>query len=640
MRAVGAMLIGALLFGCDGGSGDDDTTAPKVTRLLFDSSDVCSAKVPSPTDLFRDDEGKSELSGCPGPSDPIEKELFFAQLDEGVPLNAEIVLPIDGSLSGASLSSTATFSLESGGSQKAIPPLVMLKGSGSATSAADFEVVPVSASFDQAIRVQPSIALEEGYQYVVVATNAIKDDERPQKPIVAAEVTMMLLGSTPIADARLERTRLRLAPILALLAKGSPPIPTASIASIQIFSTVPDPFERNAKIFGAYREAVRAGRYSFAVTTTGDDLPPTELYPGLPASVYASISAYRRGTIRVPAFLGDDLRRRDGFPEVVREIEVPFLITIPTSPPPHGVALYVPGYGRSKLDVRALANEMASTPAVAVLALDLRCHGDRSPDATGLCAEGRTASEVAALTDEEPNNGNMELVGPDGIPDASSQYFFPGDARALRDTQIAAALEILHVYNTLRDADAFLPEGISPDINDLHIVAHGHSAFAALLATAFTDVAPKTVQVPAGGVGYRDLIVDGPPELEASFVATLPSGIGADRADEYLLRLEAGFLRSVSIEAIGPAVKEKLGSVGEARRLLLNHGSGASAVSETARERLIDGVPIPSNRVSEHSQSCDNFFIFSCRLGIDDPVAPREQMITFVSSNGVTVLPP
>jgi hypothetical protein len=148
------------------------------------------------------------------------------------------------------------------------------------------------------------------------------------------------------------------------------------------------------------------------------------------------------------------------------------------------------------------------------------------------------------------------------------------------------------------------------------------------------------LQVPAGGVGVRDLIVEGPAELEASFIATLPEGIGADQAGEYLARLEAGFLRSVSIEAIGGVVKEKLATVGEARRLLLNHGSGASAVPDTARERLIDGVPIPSTRVSEHPQTCDDFFIFSCRLGIDDPTAPREQMITFVSSNGVTVLSP
>jgi hypothetical protein len=508
MRGLGrGLLIGALLFGCDGGGGDDGDKPPppKVTRLVFEMSDICAAKVPSPTDLFRDAEGKSELAGCPGPADPIERELFFAQLEEGVPLNAEIVIPIDGTLDGASLSATVTFSLTGGAGGTQPPPLVMLKGAGTGTSAADFEVVPVSASFDQSIRVQPSIALEEGFRYVVVATNAIKDDERPQKPVAPAPATMLLLGATPIAAnaiegldeagaARLERMRLRLAPILALLADASPPIPAERIASIQLFTTVPDPLERTTKIFDAYRDAVRQGRYSFTVSTTGDDLPPAELYPGLPPIAYASISAYRRGTIRVPAFLGDDLRQRDNFPQVVREIEVPFLITIPTSPPPHGVVLYLPGYGRSKLDVRALANEMAATPAAAVLALDLRCHGDRSPDESGLCAEGRTMAEIAALADVEPNNGNMELVGPDGIPDASSRYYFPGDARALRDTQIAAAIEILHVYNTLRDGDAFLPEGISPDVNDLHVVAHGHSAFAALLAVAHVELAARMMR--------------------------------------------------------------------------------------------------------------------------------------------------
>src|SRR5688500_13228327 len=106
-RGLG-LLIGALLFGCDGGGGDDGDKPPppKVTRLVFEMSDVCNAKVPSPTDLFTNAEGKSELAACPGPSDPIEKELFFAQLDEGIALTAQVVIPIDGSLSGASLSAT------------------------------------------------------------------------------------------------------------------------------------------------------------------------------------------------------------------------------------------------------------------------------------------------------------------------------------------------------------------------------------------------------------------------------------------------------------------------------------------------------------------------------------------------------
>src|SRR5262245_37898946 len=86
------VLIGALLFGCDGGGDDDDEDAPpaKVTRLLFDMTDLCAAKVSSPIELFRDAEGKSELGSCLGPADAIERELFLAQLDEGAPLNAEI----------------------------------------------------------------------------------------------------------------------------------------------------------------------------------------------------------------------------------------------------------------------------------------------------------------------------------------------------------------------------------------------------------------------------------------------------------------------------------------------------------------------------------------------------------------------
>jgi hypothetical protein len=640
------VLIGALLFGCDGGGDDEDVPPPpKVTRLSFDASDACNANVPTPTTLFRDEEGKSELGVCPGPADPIEKELFFAQLDEGTPLNAEIVIPIEGSLDGASLSSTAAFSLTAGGS--GIPPLLMLEFQNTSTSAADYEVISVSASFDDAIRVQPSSALRAGYSYVVVATKAIKDDERPQKSISGAPETALLLGDDPItatgdldeaSAARLERMRLRLAPVVEILANASPPLTAENIVSIQLFSTVPDPRARIEAIFEAYRVAVQQGRYPFEITMVGaGDLPIEDLYPGLPEVAYENLAGYRQGTITVPQFLGDDLRQRDTFPQVVRTIEVPFIITIPRSMAPHGVVLYTPGFGRSKLDARALANEMAGTAGVAVLAIDLRCHGDRSPDENGVCAEGRTQSEVAALTDEEPNNGNMELVGPDGIPDASGQYFFPGDARALRDTQIAAAIEILHVYNALLAGTTF--SGARPDTSDLHLVAHGHSAYAALLATAFSTTAPRTVQVPAGGTG-PDLILGGPDELLESFVAALPEGIGGDRAGEYVARLEASFLRTVAIETIADRVEERLSVVGQARKILLNHGSRATAVPESARDRLAASIPIPANRISRHPQSCDNFFIFSCILGTDNPTEAREQMVTFVLSDGATVVEP
>ncbi len=594
---------------------------------------------------------RASSRGARGPRTRFEKALFFAQLDEGVPVNSDIVLPIDGSLDGATLSSTVTFALE-GGAGGSLPPLVMLKATVGATAAADFEVVSVSASFDDAIRVQPAIPLEVGHAYVVVATSAIKDGERPQKPVAAAPPTTLLVGKTPIAagaieglDAtgaeRLERARLSLAPIVSLLAKASPPIPAEKITSIQMFTTVPNPLERTSKIFAAYQAAVRQGRYPFKVTTEGGgDRDPAELYPGLPAIAYQSIMSYRRGTITVPQVLGDDLRQRDNFPQVVREIEVPFIITIPRSPPPYGVVLYVPGFGRSKLDVRALANEMAGTPKAAVLAIDLRCEGDRAPDASGVCADGRTETEIAALADALPNNNNMELVGPDGVPDASGQYFFPGDARALRDTQIAAAIEILHVYKTLRDSNAFLSQGLSPDPNHLHVVAQGDASLAALMAVAFSEIAPKTVQVPSGGTGFQELILGGPEPLKSSFVATLPEGIGAARAEEYLARLEAGFLRSVAIETIGPLVKDKLAVGGEARRLLLNHPNGGTWVPVSARQRLTQGVPIPASRVSQHLGNCDDFFIFSCLLGNDSPQHAREQFVAFVNSDGGTVLTP
>lgn len=650
--ATSLVVVGALLFGCSGGDDDDGPPPPpKVTRMVFEAADPCAAKVPEPTDLFRTDDGTSERADCEGPADPVERALYLAQIDEGVPVNAGIVLPIEGSLDGASLTSTVPFSLTGPSAGGALPPLVMLRAAGTGTTAEDFEVLGFSTSYDDAIRISPEVALLPGHRYVIVATNAIKDDERPQKPVTAAPETKLLVGDTPIeagavegldeaGAARLERSRQRLQPIVSLLADAAPAIPAEAIVSIQSFTTVPAPLDRTTAIFEAYKTAVGQGRYSFTVNTVGGDILPETLYPGLPPAAYESILAFRKGTITVPQVLGDDLRQREGFPQVVREIEVPFLMSIPRNATTYPVVLYTPGYGRSKLDARSLANEFAATPEAAVLAIDLRCHGDRSPDASGMCADGRTQSEVADLTDDEPNNGNPEVVGADGIPDASGQYFFPGDARALRDAQIAAAIEILHVYLTLRDGAAFVAEGINPNTNDIHFIAQGQSALAASMAAAFADVAPRTVQLPAGGVGFEELIFSGPEDLTASFEATLPEGIGSDRAMEYVQRMEASFLRSVDIDTFGDLVAEQLGAGGQPRRILLNHGSDATAVPIAARERLIAGVPIPTNRVSQHAPACDDFYIFSCRLGIDDPTAPRQQIVSFMDSNGVTVLPP
>jgi hypothetical protein len=636
----------ALLSACDGG-GDDAPPPPPSTKLLFDAADPCAAQVPSPTNLFRSADGKSELSSCPGPADPIERELFLAQIDEGTPTNSEILIPVEGTLDGATLTATATFALEPGRGGSVLPPLVMLRKAGTGSTAEAFERVELSASFDRAIRVEPRTVLLPGFTYFLIATDAIKDGERPQKKVVRAAATALLLGASPItagADldaataARLERARQELAPVVGLLAKASPPIPADAIVSIQSFTTVPDPLARTQAFFDAYLAAVDEGRYPFDVTSNGGDIDPALLYPGLPPAAYQNILAFRRGTIRVPKVLGDDLRVRPGFPDAAQTLEIPFLLSIPRTNP-YPVIVYLPGYGRSKLDARALANEFAGAPEAAVLALDLRCHGDRSPDANG-CTDGRTAAAIGMLEDAIPNNMNPEIVGADGIPDASGQGFFVGDARALRDTQLATAIEILHTYLALRDANAFGAEGLSPDPNDLHVIAHGHSAMPALMASAFASVAPRTVQIPSGGAGFSELIFGGPDALEAAFVATLPSGIGADRAEEYVSRLEAAFLRSVSIEVLGPKVKERLGVGNEARRLLLNHPTSPSFVSEAARGRLFEGVPIPASRRSRHSPTCDDFYIFSCRLGIDDPTAPRQQITTFMQSNGVTVLPP
>ncbi len=646
VRWKSAVWIGCLGLAACGG--DERTTEPPpppaATTVAFDlaGGDPCAARVPVPTDLFVDVDLRSERSACASGASPVEAAIDAVLRNEGAPIERAISLSIaDGQLAVPSLTSSVSLTLTSSGagtsSTAAPPPIVLLEQVGTATATDGWAVRPVDALYTgDTLTVTPRTPLAHARRYVLVLTDRIKDTDG--KPLGVPPAVAALLGDAPIAaeafaglDAasasRLERERQRLAPALAVLGAASPRVPAERIVSIQTWTTALGP-RLLAEVAKAYTEALAAGRLPFAVTTMGGDLDPADVFPpGFPPDTYAEIRAFRRGTIRVPDALDESGRLRPGWAgRNPRTIEVPFLISLPrTARMRYPVTVLLPGWGRSKEDAVSIGNALAGGGQSAVLALDLPFHGARSTDPT----------DVAS------NNDNPEVSGADGIPDSSGAGFFSGDPGQLRDRQLGALIEIVHVLETLKQGDAFESEAISPDRRaaNQHIVGHGHSAWLALAAATVSRVG--TIQVPSGGIGVRDLVLEGPEALRTALLAGVPAGVDATNLETYLARAEETVLVGLDPEGMLDAVAE-IYLTGPNPKVLLAHGGLPTAVPLAARDRLIMGLGLPSSRVSRHLGFCDDFFIHTCRQGENTAIVPRarEQLAAFVSSGGVTVRPP
>ncbi|MCK6550538.1 Ig-like domain-containing protein [Myxococcota bacterium] len=656
--ALGAVVLvgGAVAASCGGGDSNTPPPPPPSTQLTYDAADPCTAKVPQPNDVFRGADGVLETVACTPPTDPVEAALSAALADEGVALDTVLTIPADGDIDVETLTATATFSLTGTSTSAPLPATILVAapaGAATSTRTSDWRVVAHVVDLDgTTLRVTPNAALDGGSYYVAITTDTIEDDGG--RAITAAPATKALVGTTTITagafeglDAatatRLERERQRLRPVLTVLERAG--LPRAKIRSIQGFTTALG-FARLERMTAAYRKAITDGRLTYQLETVGGDIAPADVYPpGTPPAAYASVQAFRRGTIRVPKLLDDAGVLRADWATNVQTIRIPFLASVPRGGTGYRVVIYVPGFGRSKLDARELANAFAGAPRAAVIGLDIRCHGDRARDAAGACKEERTAQEIAALTDVT-SNGNPERSGADGVPDDSGAGLFVGDARALRDGLLASVIEVMHVVETFqRGGMAVTMAGLSPSPSDTHILAHGHAAAIAALVATQTRSPIRTVTFPSGGSGVARLVMDGPAPLKNAFLATLPAGIEAAGAEAYLTRLEATVLAGVDVARAAPTFRDRyVRAAAGSPRVLLPHGAAAQYVSQAARQSLIDALDLDTldDRVSRHNGECDDFYLHVCRLG--DNVAwgerARDQLGSFVGSGGVTVLAP
>lgn len=642
------------LVGLHCGGEEPVPPTPPTTVAVFGVEDPCGTQVPSPSDFFIDASGQTETADCPLPTAPIQAAVELARRYDGAAVDAEVSIPLDGSLDPRSLSSTVAFSLVGGSSLASdLPAVVLLQQVGTATMAEGWAPVDVRITYNNsAVRARPDNDLAFNTFHVAFLTRTARDSEQPPMRIAQSKAVSLLLGTQPIAAgalealstegaARLERMRLKLAPLVPLLASASPPIAVDDIASIHGFTTE----KGDAHVTEAvqqYFAAIDGGRYNFAQTNRV--VPFSEVYPGLPAIAYDGVAEFRVGTIKAPRLLDDSGRLRANWAQQVETIDIPFSLSIPSRSQRYGVTVFVPGFGRGKIDGRALAPQLASSAGSAVLTIDLRCHGDRAPDGSGACGENRSPQDVAALADTKPNNGNPEFSGADSIPDDSGIGFFPGDPRALRDSQIAAIIEIMHVLEAVRSAGTTFESPININIAQIHLIAQGHTAPAALGAVANMRIPANslTLQLPSGGVGYSDLILDGPDDLKQAFLHSMPAGIDAGDASGYLSELNSTVLAPLNVEAWGAEVRLRLRLPGNQVRALLNHSRVAQYVTTDARDALADSLSLGSNRRSQHNGACDDFFLYTCRLG-DNPAwleEARGQFASFVSSGGVTFSAP
>jgi len=648
--------IASLSVACGGETEPPPTPQTTTLSYTFSAAAPCDALIPKPNDLFADDELHSSASACGLPSDPIEAAIAQVENDDGAALDAPIRLPFEGvTLQEASLTASAAFSLRTGTSSSApLPAVVLLEQIGSATVASGWKVLDRTVSATETyLEIRAAAPLTAGHRHVVVVTSAVKNARG--RGLDAAPATRLLTLGAPVAAsgaidaaaaALLERERLRLTGIVDLLARASPPISGDKIVALQGF-TARLGYARLEREVAAYQAGAARNRFMFQVTTVGGDLRPQDVDPLYTAvcppgrtvpGCYDRVRAFRRGVIKVPRVLDADGHLRPGWStNAVEMFDVPFLASLPETTPVGGsaVALYVPGHGRSRLDARALANEYsARLGGGVVIAIDLAGMGERTVDPT---------TGAAALEDLRPNSDNPELVAntPDGIPDRSGDAVFSGEPRALRDGQLASTIELLHVLETLRRKDPFVSQGIEPDGRTVNLVAHGQAAQVVLHAAAFSG-STRTLVFAAGGAGIKELISGGPASLKAGFLAKAPTGVSAANLDEYLSRLEQTVLQSVSVEESGDRVRGRLIRGMPSARVLLNSGERPREVPVAARQRLIAALELPLTRVSQHHGMCDGFFIFTCSAGdqFNWVAGARNQMATFASSGGVTVVAP
>lgn len=118
----------------------------------------------------------------------------------------------------------------------------------------------------------------------------------------------------------------------------------------------------------------------------------------------------------MPKLLDEQGHLRKGWATgTVEMTDLPFQVSLPQGAVGDvPMAVYIPGFGRGRIDGREIANDYATRLGAGVLSVDLWRQGERTID---------PATGMSDLGDVAPNNGNPEFGGMDGIPDKTRGFF-------------------------------------------------------------------------------------------------------------------------------------------------------------------------------------------------------------------------
>jgi len=609
---------------------DTDPTPPSGEGAIIDVDDPCDPTVPVPNNLFSLSDGTSELDGCPVESTGVDGALERLERSDGAPVRPRVRVPVSVSVEPQSLSSTVTFDLDQMGSGSGVPSFAFVEWTGSSTLPESFvEVEGVVPTFENMseIVLSPPSDLAFGRRYYSILTRAITD--REGRALEASPVVRALVGLESIdglqleasAADRLRREQARLEPVLAALGVASPPIGPEDIVSIHSFDTTLGP-ERLQALGTRMFQLVDGGQVPFNIQVEDANLTPGELSPAVSNFEFPDVGRVIAGTLDVIEPLGEGLRIRPDWDEDVQVRPIRFTMTLPVDDNDvQGLALILPGFGRGLTDVLSVA-QLAAAQGFATVAFSVRCHGPRSPNGNGDCGTGRSADELEAL-DQEPNTGDERIAGPDGIPDDSGIGFFPGGAAALRDSQLATALELLHVFSYFRDqSDRFEAAiGAGYAASRIRLGVHGHIG---QVATAALSVYPglerrspvQTVTFVQSGAGYRELVLNGPPDVRQAFLDSAPEGISADNLARYLGRLEDEVMISLDIERSAPLAGElfsnSIGRLDRARSITQGQPQKTSDDAIRDFERAWGFPDSLSPQLMGLVEACDEFLFFPC----------------------------
>jgi hypothetical protein len=300
-----------------------------------------------------------------------------------------------------------------------------------------------------------------------------------------------------------------------------------------------------------------------------------------------------------------------------RVVELPFLLTLPRTPPvgraAAPVVLFQHDLRGSRSDAWGVADELADA-GYATLAIDLVGHGDRV------------------------------VLGPDGLPLDPREVLVPvSQPFAVRDAFRQQAVDLVAVVRSLRAADgpAALP-GVDLDATDVSFLGVG---FGAMAGAIFLAVDPAVrVAVLCGPGGNLGAIVDSSVEFPAGTAGWLEGGLGLDPAREahHFFRYAWSWAADAGDAAVyarllidAPLPDPDAGGTMASKALLIQVPVDDDVIPYDAMRFfwLSAGVEVYPE---EFAGAGHGFF-----LDADDAqgIAARAQAVGFIASGGATVPP-